>query len=313
MKTEHVTFSASGGASLHALLWQPEQPKAVLQLTHGMTEHMGRYHEFAAYLASLGIALAGFDLRGHGENPGDPDVASCGEGGWQASLEDMHLFYKLLRQKFPALPHYMLGFSLGSFLLREYLNTYPGDSIQGVILMGTGYQPRWLLGILRSVIRGQIKKAGFDATSELVHQLSFGAYNNKCKPNRTEADWLCSDVAALDGYLSDPLVRKDISAGLFWELLGSMQRTGSPFEYDGWDTGLPILLLSGQNDPVSDNGKGITTVYHRMEKAGMENVTRKLISGARHDLLHEGSDKAGAARNCIGTWLLSCIENQDHR
>jgi len=312
MNTEHFEFTGSGAASLHARIWQPERPKAVLQLTHGMTEHIGRYEDFAAYLAAQGIVLAGFDLRGHGQNPGDPSVASLGEGGWRASLEDMHLFYKLLRQKFPSLPHYMLGFSLGSFLLREYLNTYPGDSIQGAVIMGTGCQPRWLLSILRTIVKGQIKKAGFDGTTDLVRQLAFGTYNNKCRPNRTDADWLCSDAAALDVYLADPLVRKDISAGLFWDLLGSMQHTGSPFEYDGWDTDLPILLLSGQQDPVGDNGKGITTLYLRMIQSGMENVTLKLISGARHDLLHEGSEKAGAAQYCIGTWLLSCLENLDH-
>ena len=278
--------------------------KAVLQITHGMTEHMGRYEAFAEYLCPMGIAVAGFDLRGHGANPGDPEVASFGEGGWAASIEDMQLFYAHLQRRFPGLPHFMLGFSLGSFLLREYLTKYPDEgTLSGAIIMGSGHQPGWLLSVMRWIVKGQIKKAGFDGTTDLVRQLSFGTYNQKFKPNRTSADWLCADEAELDKYLADPLVRKDISAGLFWELRGSMKRSGSTFEYDGWDTGLPILLISGQDDPVGDGGKGVRAIYNRMKKTGMENVTLKLFPGARHDLLHEEKGGAEEARKLIAEWI----------
>ena len=305
MKTEMFEFQGYNGTNLPACFWLPEgEVKAVLQVTHGMTEHMGRYEAFAQYLCPVGIAVAGFDLRGHGKNPGDSDVASFGEGGWAASIEDMRLFYALLEQRFAGSPHYMLGFSLGSFLLREYLTKYPDEGeIAGAIIMGTGHQPGWLLSIMMGIVKGQIKKDGFDRTTDLVRQLSFGTYNQKFKPNRTSADWLCSDEAELDKYVADPLVRKDISSGLFWELLGSMKRTGSAFEYDGWDTSLPILLISGQDDPVGDGGKGVQAIYNRMKKTGMENVTLKLFPGARHDLLHEENSVAEAARKFIAEWI----------
>ena len=303
MKTEIFEFIGHNGSVLPAVIWLPDgEVKAVLQITHGMTEHMGRYEGFAQYMCPLGVAVAGFDLRGHGKNPGDPDVASFGESGWAASIEDMRLFFAMMKQRFPGAPHYMLGFSLGSFLLREYLTRY-SEGIAGAIIMGTGHQPGWLLSIMMGVVKGQIKKAGFDKTTDLVRQLSFGTYNQKFKPNRTTADWLCADEQELDKYLCDPLVRKDISAGLFWELLGSMKRTGSPREYDGWDASLPILLISGQDDPVGDGGKGVQAIYQRMKKAGMENVTRKLFPGARHDLLHEEASVAEEARKCIASWL----------
>lgn len=301
MKTEIFEFAGYNETDLPAYLWLPEgEVKAVLQITHGMTEHMGRYEAFAQYLCPLGIAVAGFDLRGHGKNPGDAEVASFGEGGWTASIADMHLFYALLQKRFPGKPHYMLGFSLGSFLLREYLTKYPGEGeIAGAIIMGTGYQPGWLLSIMMGIVKGQIKKAGFDKTTDLVRQLSFGTYNQKFKPNRTAADWLCSDETELDKYLADPLVRKDISAGLFWELLGSMKRTGHTCAYGS----LPILLISGQDDPVGDGGKGVQTICNRMKKTGMENVTIKLFPGARHDLLHEEGSGAEAARKLIAEWI----------
>jgi alpha-beta hydrolase superfamily lysophospholipase len=160
---------------------------------------------------------------------------------------------------------------------------------------------------MMGIVKGQIKKAGYDQTTDLVRQLSFGTYNQKFKPNRTDADWLCSDEAELDQYLADPLVRKDISAGLFYELLGSMKRTASRFEYDGWDTGLPILLLAGKDDPVGDGGKGVQTIYKRMKKTGMENVTLRLVEKARHDIFHE--EKSGSAekvRHSICDWIAQC-------
>ena len=305
MKTELFEFAGYTGTNLPACLWLPEgKVRAVLQITHGMTEHMGRYEAFAEDLCSLGIAVAGFDLRGHGRNPGDPEVASFGEGGWSASIEDMRLFYELLQERVPGVPHFMLGFSLGSFLLREYLTKYPGEGeIAGAIIMGTGYQPGWLLSVMGWIVKGQIKKAGFDKTTDLVRQLSFGTYNQKFKPNRTDADWLCADEVELDKYLADPLVRKDISAGLFWELLGSMKRTGSAFEYDGWDTGLRILLLYGDHDPVGDFGKGVQRIYDRMRKAGIRNITFQRFHNARHDLLHEEAGCAESVRHCIADWL----------
>ena len=305
MKTELFEFAGYSETNLPAYLWLPEgKVKAVLQITHGMTEHMGRYEAFAEDLCSLGIAVAGFDLRGHGRNPGDTEVASFGEGGWSASIEDMRLFYALLQERFPGAPHYMLGFSLGSFLLREYLTKYPGEGeIAGAIIMGTGHQPGWLLSVMGWIVKGQIKKAGFDKTTDLVRQLSFGTYNQKFKPNRTDADWLCADEVELDKYLADPLVRKDISAGLFWELLGSMKRTGSAFEYDGWDTGLRVLLLYGDHDPVGDFGKGVQRLYDRMRKAGIRNITLQRFPNARHDLLHEEAGCAESVRHCIADWL----------
>lgn len=308
MKTETFEFTGYSGTNLPAYLWMPDdEVKAVLQITHGMTEHMGRYETFAEYLLPMGIAVAGFDLRGHGKNTGDMDVASFGEGGWAASIEDMQLFYELLEQRFPGVPHFMLGFSLGSFLLREYLTKYPDvGEIAGAIIMGTGHQPGWLLTIMRGIVNGQIKKAGFDKTTDLVRQLSFGTYNQKFKPNRTAADWLCADETELDKYLEDPLVRKDISAGLFWELLGCMKRTGKEATYENWNKKMPVLLLYGENDPVGDFGKGVQRVYDQMRKAGIQNITFQRFPDSRHDLLHEEATCGETVRHCIADWLINC-------
>ena len=296
---EYFTFLGFEGKTLPAVIWRPEgQVKVVLQITHGMTEHMGRYEKLAEYLAPMGVAVAGFDLRGHGKNESNPHVASMGEGGWEASLEDMRSFFLELERLLPGAAHYMLGFSLGSFLLREYLGKYP-DGIAGAVIMGTGHQPGWLLSVMIGIVNGEVKKAGPDASTDLVRRLSFGTYNSKFKPNRTTADWLCANPEELDMYLADPLVRQNISAGLFRDLLCSMKRTG--VSCAAWKKELPILLLAGQEDPVGDRGKGVQRFYERMKKDGLQNVTFRVFPDARHDLLHEAC--AEQVRHCIADWL----------
>lgn len=307
MKTEAFEFSGFHGQRLPATIWLPDgAPRGILQIAHGMTEHIGRYTALAQSLTRHGFAVAGFDLRGHGRNPGNPEIASFGEDGWEGSLRDMHLFFRLLSERFPGQSHFLLGFSLGSFLLREYLGRYP-EGVAGAAILGTGYQPGVVLSVMMAIVKNQIKKAGFDGTTDLVKQLSFGNYNQKFKPNRTTADWLCADCTQLDTYLADPLCRKTISAGLFWQLLGSMKRTGSRDAYRGWYKDTPILLLSGQDDPVGDSGKGVVSVKKQMEKAGIRSVTMELLPNARHDLLHEEATAAADARNSLLRWLKGIV------
>ena len=306
MKTETFTFEGSGRLPLPALLRIPDGPvRAVLQITHGMTEHIGRYDALAEALTACGIAVCGFDLRGHGNNPGDPACASFGAGGWDASLEDMHLFSDVLDARFPDTPRFLLGFSLGSFLVREYLNR-SDDPLAGAILFGTGHQPGFVLSVMTAIVKTQVKKAGFDRTTPLVENLSFGTYNKKFAPNRTPSDWLCSDDAQLDAYRADALCRPSISSGLFLQLLESMKRTGRPEIYAGVNRELPVLLLSGEDDPVGDGGNGVRRVENAMRGAGMKNVTVKLFPGARHDIFHE--EKSGTAeevRTLLGDWILA--------
>lgn len=304
MRTETFDFTGYQGAVLPAALWLPDdEPKAILQITHGMTEHIGRYEAFAEKMTAQGVAVAGYDLRGHGRNIGNADVASFGERGWEASLQDMRLFFEYLAMRFPGIPHHMLGFSLGSFLLREYLGKWP-DGVSSAIIIGTGNQPGFVLSIMMAIAKGQIKKGGFDNTTDLVRQLSFGTYNQKFKPNRTASDWLCADTAQLDGYIADPLCRKDISSGLFWQLLSAMKRTGGKDACGAWNKDMPVLLISGKDDPVGNMGKGMQSVKKQLDNAGMKHVSMHLLPGARHIVLNEEAcGAAGKAYSIITDWI----------
>lgn len=304
MTEERFTFSGADGTQLPAVLWLPEEPpKAILQITHGMTEHKGRYALLAKSLAARGIATAAFDLRGHGENPAVFSCASLGEDGWLTTLDDMHLFFVLLKNRFPQLPHFMMGFSLGSFLLREYLGIHR-SGIAGAALLGTGWQPGWLLVLMRLIAKSQIYCAGFNQSTPLIKKLSFDAYNRQTGENSAFA-WLCLDKTQRDLYEHDPLCRDSISSGLFWQLLGSMKRTGSPESLDNWYRSMPVLLMSGHQDPVGNMGKSILKLEGQMKQAGLNSVTLRLFLGARHDILHEETSGAGVqSRNMLGDWIL---------
>ena len=308
MHTEVLSFTGADGITLPGRLWTPDSaPRLVLQIAHGMTEHMGRYDGFAARLTANGIAVAGFDLRGHGLNAGDPVCASFGEGGWDASLEDMRCFHAELARRFPGTPHFMLGFSLGSFLLRDFLGRYSED-VAGAVIMGTGHQPGLLLSVLLRVIQGEIRRGGFDHSTPRVQEMSFGNYNRAFAPNKTPFDWLCSDEEQLALYAGDALCRKEISAGLFYQLVDAMKRTGRRDAYRAWNRQLPVLLLSGANDPVGDCGKGVRRVQGGMVRAGMRDVQMHLLPNARHDLLHELRSGASAeATQILLGWLLSKV------
>jgi len=227
--------------------------------------------------------------------------------GWNYALHDMHLFYLELKSRFPNVPHFMLGFSLGSFLLRDYLSIYY-DKVDGAIIMGTGHQPKAILNMLMPVVKREIKAHGFDNSTEKIKKLSFETYNQKFAPNMTAVDWLCSDTTERIKYRGDPLCRKTISAGLFWQLLDSMKRTGNLSSYRRWDKQMPVLLLSGEKDPVGDFGKGVQRVKQSMSKAGMKHVQMRFIPNARHDLLHEvkngGSEEAF---DILTNWLFENI------
>ena len=305
MQKEMFTFEGYEGVQLPAVLWLPEgEVKAVMQVTHGMTEHMGRYETLAAYLTEQGIAVAGFDLRGHGQNAGHSTIASFGENGWKAVVEDMHLFLEGLKTRFGEMPIYMYGFSLGSFLVRDYLCSHK-EGLAGAILVGTGSQPMPILLLMKAIVKGEMKKVGPDETTSKVRKLLIETYNKRFKPNRTPSDWLCSDEAEVDAYRADPMRREDISASLFWQMLDAMERTGDLETLLKSNRDLPILMLAGREDPVGNKGKGVWAVRKKLNQAAVWNVKVHLLSGARHDLFHEeASGAAENARGLLSRWIL---------
>lgn len=288
-KKEFFYPSADGKTKIHAVEWRPEkEPVGVLQIAHGVTEYILRYEEFADYLTDKGFIVVGNDHLGHGKSiaEGAKPMYFGPKGSWNWVVKDIKSLKDMAKEKYPDIPYYMLGFSLGSFVLRTFLIDYPGD-LDGAILMGTGQMSPIAIKIAKFMANKEAKKAGEENSTPTIHQLTFGTYNKIFAPNRTEYDWLCANEQALDEYIADPQKGGDFSAGLFRELLDGMLYSSSEKKVWWMDKKLPVLLISGDKDPVGDRGKGVRATEKVLRKAGVKDISVKMYSGLRHDILHE--------------------------
>ena len=284
-KVEFNYMSSNGSTLIHCIKWIPDNPIGVIQIVHGITEHIGRYEEFASYMANLGYIVVGNDHLGHGKSIiNDKPKMYIGKlGSWDYLVKDIHTLYELISEEYK-LPTYLIGFSLGSFVSRHYLIDY-NPNYQKVILVGTGIQPGLVLNILKMIVKGEVKKIGEENTSKFIKDLSFGTYNKQIKDTKTDCDWLTSSEEEINKYLNDPLVGKDITGSLFYELLDGMIYTSKLSNIKKMKD-LPILLLSGLDDPVGSKGSGVKKLESIYKKNNID-VSIRLYEGKRHDLFHE--------------------------
>lgn len=290
---EHFHFpSADGSTRIHAVLWTPADraPKAVLQIAHGVAEYIERYADFASYLCDHGIAVAGDDHLGHGKTltEGAVPVYLGEKDGWVHAAEDLHTLHVILSERFPDVPHLLLGHSMGSFLSRTYLIRHPGEK-RAAVLMGTGWQPSYMLTGGTLVANYFVRKNGAASTSAFVTNLAFGAYNKAFAPNRTDADWLSLDAGNVDRYIADPLCGAEATVGLFRDMLGGIRFNQNKENLRKMDPSTPILFISGICDPVGAMGKGVRQSYEAFRQAGVQDVSLKLYPDLRHEILNESS------------------------
>ena len=290
VKNEFYYLSADNKTQIHAVEWKPEKEIiGVIQIAHGVTEHILRYEQFAEFFTQKGFVVVGNDHLGHGTSiaKNSKPMYFGPKNSWNFVVQDIETCRKMTKEKYSDIPYVLLGFSLGSFLVRTYLIDYAKEPIDASIIMGTGYIPNFKIAIAKMIANNEAKKVGEENTSPVIKSLTFETYNKLFKPNRTECDWLCSNEKAIDEYLADPLRGKNYSAGLFIELLSGMQYTSNLKNIKKMNKKIPIFLLSGDKDPVGEFGKGVIKTFDILRKAGIENVDIKLYKDLRHDILHE--------------------------
>ena len=289
MKRDFEYLSRDGKTGIHAVEWLPEgTPKAVLQICHGMCEYIGRYDAFARFLAGKGLAVAGNDHLGHGQSVTDP-----GRLGFFAEkdaglclLEDMQSLRRIEGERFPGLPYFLLGHSMGSFLVRQYIARY-GEGLSGAVIMATGSQPApALLGgkalcLAASLFGGREKRSG------LIHHIAFGSNNKRFEPVRTKNDWLTKDTAIVDAYNEDPLCTFIFTVNGFETLFASIGDSQKADTAACVPKELPLLFVSGGEDPVGAFGSGVKKASRLYEDAGVRDVRMKLYPGDRHEILNE--------------------------
>ena len=290
VKNEFYYLSADNKTQIHAVEWKPKKEIiGVIQIAHGVTEHILRYEQFAKFFTQKGFVVVGNDHLGHGTSiaKNSKPMYFGPKNSWNFVVQDIEICRKMTKEKYSDIPYVLLGFSLGSFLVRTHLIDYAKEPIDASIIMGTGYIPNFKIAIAKMIANNEAKKVGEENTSPVIKSLTFETYNKLFKPNRTECDWLCSNEKAIDEYLTDPLRGKNYSAGLFIELLSGMQYTSNLKNIKKMNKKIPIFLLSGDKDPVGEFGKGVIKTFDILRKAGIENVDIKLYKDLRHDILHE--------------------------
>ena len=289
--TGEFTFLSSDGThQVHVQEWLPDCPipRGVVQIVHGIAEYMGRYHDFACFLARHGFYVVGEDHLGHGKTAADDRELgyTAAQNGWDRMTEDVFLLRSKVKERYPNLPYVLLGHSMGSFLARTYLIRYPG-TVTACVLSGTGENPPALVTLGRLLAKEERVRLGDHGRSKLIQSMCFGAYNGQFKPTRTNNDWICRDEAVVDAYCADPLCQFWPTVTLFGDMMDGLRFNANPKHLARMDKQTPIFFFSGDRDPVGDSGKGVEKVRRAFVKAGCRDVTLRLYPEGRHEMLNE--------------------------
>lgn len=287
---EDFTFPSSTGIHIvRARVCRPDgKVRGVVQITHGIAEHIERYDAFMSFLASNGFVSAGIDLPGHGRSSRDNTEKGffAKKDGWNRVVDDMHTLYLKMHAEYPDVPYILFGHSMGSFLTRTYIIRYPDDH-DLVILSGTGHQSRAL--ILGGCIAADMMCAlnGADAWGEALNRIAFGSYLDRIKDPRTPFDWLSRDEEAVDRYIADENCGFTAKNGLYRDMLHGISFITDARNIARMNPDKPVLFLSGAEDPVGEYGAGVERAYNAFRRALCKDVMMKLYPGGRHEMLNE--------------------------
>ncbi|MDZ7758306.1 alpha/beta hydrolase [Rhodohalobacter sp.] len=287
MKKESFIIKASNDMDLYCLQWQPDGPPiGAVQIVHGMAEHVDRFHEFARFLTDQGFTVIGHDHPGHGKSRNDRLGIVPSEDAFHTLVDETHRVYFTIKQKYPELPVFIFGHSMGSFITQRMMQLQPVQP-DGIIYSGSNGKPPLLLhfGIFLSKILS--RTMGPDKKSPLIDFLTFGKYNKAFKPNRTDFDWLTRDEEIVDQYVKDPDCGFIYPVGFYRDLFLGLRTLHRHEPFSGYSKSVPMLLVSGDQDPVSDMGKGVQQLKSLLEKSGAESVDINIYPGGRHEMVHE--------------------------
>ena len=263
------------------------RPRGIIVIAHGMAEHASRYARFAASAVEEGYAVLAGDHRGHGATAAPGGFGFVAEkGGWERVVADMGTVLDAARRAWPDVPVFLMGHSWGSFLARD-LAARRGGELAGLILLGTGSGTGALTRPAAAVCAGESRLRGPRHPSRLLNALAFGPYQRHFAPNRTEADWISRDPNEVDRYVADPWCGFVCSASFFHDLVAGQGVVNTASHAAAVPAELPMLLASGDRDPVGAMGRGVQRAATLYRRAGVREVSVILYPGGRHELLNE--------------------------
>jgi len=287
------------GQRLLQKTWSPEgPPKAVLQLIHGMAEHMDRYDATAACMNKAGYLVVGHNHLGHGPAATIPGFFA-GQNGWDALVADTHTLRVETMAKYPDLPYFLLGHSMGSFVARCYCQKHE-KGLAGVILSGTGYYDPLTLGLAKFIAAIQGLCGGAKKPSRFLQTISSAGYNKRYENPRTAFDWLSTVHDIVDTYMADPLCGFPFTARGYYDMFTGISQL-SPKALSAMEKDIPIYLFSGELDPVGKYGAGVRKVAEQLQSAGISDVSVRIYPNSRHEMFNE-KDRETVWRDLLG-WM----------
>ena len=278
MRMERKFRSSDGKTDIHVLLWIPEgEVRGVLQIAHGMCEFAERYDGFAAFLAEHGYVVCANDHLGHGKSVTDEQQLGFfrEKDGDGALIRDMRRLHVIMKKKYPGIPYFMLGHSMGSFLVRQYMEIYGGE-LAGTIVMGTGSYPRAVVKFGKGLCRSRALMKNWHYRSHLIENIAKGSYNKAF-----------GDENIVDRFASNPLDTFAFTVNGYYSMFSAIEKAQNRKRIARIPKDLPILLVSGTMDPVGNFTEGVKTAYEDMKKAGISDVQLRFFEGDRHEILNE--------------------------
>jgi len=302
VQKEELSFkSRDGETDIHAIRWIPEgEPRAILQIVHGMQEYIDRYDEFARFLAENGILVAGNDHLGHGQSkPENGEYGYfCKYDAATVLVRDVHRLKKMTQEKYPGVPYIILGHSFGSFVTREYISRY-GTGIDSVIIMGSGWTPGAAINVSKFLCKVQKLFLGDKHKAKMLNSIAFGSYLDKIDNPRTEFDWLSHNEESIDAYIANPADNFVFTVNGFATMAELLSRVENPKKMERIPKELPILLIAGKEDPVGNYGAGVEKLYNiYKDELKINDVELKLYDGLRHEILNE-IDRQKVYEDCL--------------
>lgn len=288
IKKEAYYNSSTGVNKIRALIWSDSEvePIGIFQIAHGVCEHIGRYDDFARFLASKGYIVCGNDHIGHGKSVEDEeDLGFTAEkDGYRRFVDDMHILYSIMHKRYPDLPYYLFGHSMGSLCARVYAGTF-GSELSGLIICGTAHVPldfNYFIDILdKATARFGPRKVNHVMASMLNKFSSL-----RISDRTSDLDWLSINKDNVQAYINDPLCGQELSLSGIRDLASiailasdKMWAPSVPFD-------LPIMIIAGALDPVGMNGKAPIACADALEEAG-HNPLVIIYPCCRHEILNE--------------------------
>ena len=294
-KQEVYTFNSKDGHSvIHCRKWLPDcEPVAVVQLVHGMVEYIERYDDFATFLTTKGYVVVGHDHIGHGHSVANEAELGVMTGAHPSEdmVEDIYTHYAMTRKAYPALPYFILGHSMGSYMLRKFLSDKTAylEDLKGAVIMGTGQESAGTCNAGLAVIAILSLLKGKNYRSTFVRDMTYSKPYKKydCYGKDYGNSWLSKNIQNVEKYYHDPLCTYTFTLNAYKGLVEATKYVGTKACVDKMRKGLPLLLVSGEEDPVGNLGAGTKAAADAFKNAGIKDVTLKLYTGDRHEILNE--------------------------